>query len=71
MPYEAHSVDDGIEIRDGDEVITTVNTWPPRDAEALEDLFDHANVSQAMKGLLRILFGVEDVKYDRDEDESN
>lgn len=69
MSYKAHKVNGGIEIRDGDKVITTVNTWPPRDAEALEDLFDDANVSQPMKGLLRILFGVEDVINDDEDDE--
>ena len=70
MSYKAVQTDDGIEIRNGDEVITTVNTWPPRDAEAFEDLFDDANVSQPMKGLLWILFDIGDIKDDRDEDES-
>jgi len=61
MSYEAVRTDDGIEIRDGDEVIVVSKTWPPREPDVLDILFDDANISQPTKGLLNILFGVTDL----------
>ena len=66
MSYTPVKTDDGIEIRDGDEVIATFNTWPPRQSDEIENLFEDANVSQPMKGLLHILFGVAELKDERE-----
>ena len=51
-------VSDGWEIRDGDEVIIHSATWPPRDPDDLETLFEEANISTPQKELFKILFGV-------------
>ena len=58
MKYQAVRTDDGIEIRDEEKVVTTTDSWPPRDVDALEDLFDDANVSSPTKDVLTLLFGV-------------
>ena len=58
MSYQAIKTDDGIEIRDGGDVVATFNTWPPRESDGVEELLDDANVGQPMKGLLCVLFGV-------------
>jgi len=62
MSYQAVQTDDSIEIRDGDDVIATFNTWPPREDEGLEQLFDGANISTPQKGLFKILFGVAELE---------
>jgi len=59
--------DDGIDTRDGEDVIVTVNTWPPRDDQTLEDLFDEANISTPQKDLFKILFGVAELEDERDQ----
>ena len=66
MRYTAVRTDDGIEIRDGDDVIATFNTWPPREDDGLEQLLDDANISSPQKGLFKILFGVVDLVDERD-----
>ena len=67
MSYEAVRTDDGIEIRDGDEVIAVSKTWPPREPDVLDILFDHANISQPTKGLLNILFAVTELEHEDEE----
>ena len=57
MSYAAVRTDDGVEIRDGDDVIATFNSWPPREDGGLEQLFDDANISTPQKSLFKILFG--------------
>ena len=49
---------DGWEIRDGETVIVTTASWPPRDPDNLETLFEEANISTPQKELFKILFGV-------------
>ena len=66
MKYTPVQTDDGIEIRDGDDVIATFSTWPPRGNEGLEQLFDDANISNPQKQLFKILFGVANLEDERD-----
>ena len=68
MTYQPVQTDDGIEIRDGDDVIATFNTWPPREEEGLEQLLEDANISTTQKGLFKILFGVVDLEDESDQD---
>ena len=68
MTYQSVRTDDGIEIRDGDDVIATFNTWPPREDEGLEQLLEDANISTPQKGLFKILFGVVDLEDESDQD---
>ena len=70
MPYTAVRTDDEIQIRDGDDIIATFDTWPPKDAEGLETLFNDANISTPQKGLFKILFGVAEVKDERSDTEA-
>ena len=65
MTYKPVRTDDGIEIRDDDDVVATFNTWPPRDDEGLEQLFDDADISTPQKGLFKILFGVVELEDER------
>lgn len=65
MSYKPVRTNDGIEIRDRNDVIATFNTWPPRENDALEDLFDDANISTPQKELLKILFGVVELEDER------
>jgi len=58
MSYEPVRTDDGIEIRDGDDVVATFNTWPPRENDGLDQLFEDANISTPQKQLFKILFGL-------------
>ena len=71
MRYEAVNTDDGIEIRDDGNVIATFNTWPPREDEGLEQLFEDANISTPQKGLFKILFGVSELEDERTESKNN
>ena len=66
MTYRAIRTNKSIEIRDGDDVIATFNTWPPREDEGLEQLFEDANISTPQKDLFKILFGVVDIEDERD-----
>ena len=63
----AVQTDDGIEIRDGDDVITTVATWPPRKAEALDELFEATDISTPQKELFKILFAVVELQDEREQ----
>ena len=65
MTYTPVRTDDGIEIRDNDDVVAQFNTWPPRDPDGLEDFFDDADISQPNKSVFRILFGVEELVDER------
>ena len=65
MTYTTIRTDEGVEIRDGDDVIANFNTWPPREEEGLEQLFDEANISTPQKQLFKILFGVAELKDER------
>ena len=67
MSYTAFKTDEGIEIRNGEDVITTVHTWPPRDPNGLDDLLKHAEISDPTRSVIRILFGVEELIDDREE----
>ena len=64
--YQPVRTEDGFEIRDGSDVIATFNTWPPRDDDGLELLFDDANISNPQKELFKILFGVAELVDDSD-----
>jgi len=66
MTLTAYRTDEGIEIRDDDSVVAEFNTWPPRDADSLDDLFDEGNISTPQKELFRILFGVDKPIDERD-----
>ena len=70
MSYQAVQTDDGIEIRDGDDVIAEFNTWPPREDEGLDQLFDDANISTPQKELFKILFAVADLHDERSDTET-
>ena len=65
MSYQPVKTDDGIEIRDGAEIIATVTSCPPRDEDGLEQLFDDANISTPQKDLFKILFGVAEIEDER------
>ena len=65
MSYAAVRTDDGIEIRDGDDVIATFNTWPPRDSDGLDTLLEDANISTPQKSLFKILFGTVELHDER------
>ena len=65
MSYTPVYTDDGIEIRDGDDVIATFNTWPPREEDGLETLFEDANISTPQKELFKIVFGVVELEDER------
>ena len=65
--YDVKRTEDGIEIRDGDKLVTVADTWPPRDEETLDQLFNEASISQPTKGVLKVLFGVIEVKDERDQ----
>ena len=63
---KAYEVDDGIEIRDGETVITTVKKWPPKHPDKLEALFDAVGVNNEQKELFIILFGGANIESSND-----
>ena len=66
MRYDTIRTEDSIEIRDGGDVIASFDTWPPREEEGLEMLFDDANISTQKKELFKILFGVVELDYENE-----
>ena len=68
MTYQPVKTDDGIEIRDSSgELITTVNSWPPRDREPVDKILDDAEIPESTRGILRLLFGVVELDDERDQ----
>lgn len=66
MTFNPVQVDGGIEIRDGNgNIIETFNTWPPREAEQLDSLFEEANISTPQKDLWKLMFGVTELQDER------
>ena len=68
---KAYRTDDGIEIRDGDEVLTKTSTWPPSDADKLDTLFNNVSISTPQKELFKILFGVVEPIDERSDSEQS
>ena len=68
MTFNAKKTDSGIEIRNEDDLITTTNTWPPRNKQALEDLFDETDLSETQKHVFKILFGAADLDENTTDD---
>ena len=66
MSLEPVRTDDGIEYRDGNEVVVMGKTWPPRDPEVVKTLLEHANISTPDKELRMLLFGVVEPMDERD-----
>ena len=62
----AIETDDGIEISDGEELITISKTWPPKDPEVVSDLLSHAGFDQDAQEVLKILLGRFELQSDVD-----
>ena len=69
MSYKAYQTENGIEIRDGGDVVITVNSWPPRDEDKIDALFDDADISDPTRSVLHLLLGVGGLIDDTPDDE--
>ena len=66
--YQPVRTEDGFEIRgpSGNVVYSTSGNWQyPPDADAMEAVFDHENVSAGMRRVLRLMIGAPDIKNER------